>query len=133
MAGAPQPQESEQKPPPEPPSLAGCWLTAHFESRGDSQRDFVQADILDGGPDNRQATVLGREDVNLIVRCLTLLCEAFESMGGLNISVYSLRKLVKRQGLLFLFSQASHCFGIAFPIFGECSPPIGRVPPVSSD
>src|SRR2546421_12993775 len=31
MAGVP--PESEQKPPPaEPPSLAGCWLTARFES-----------------------------------------------------------------------------------------------------
>jgi hypothetical protein len=65
MAGAP--PESEQKPPPaEPPSLAGCWLTAHVESEGGSERDFVQADILDRGPDNRQATVLGREDVDLI-------------------------------------------------------------------
>src|SRR3989440_9143897 len=65
MAGAP--SESEQKPPPaEPPSLAGCWLTARFESEGGSQRDFVQADILHRGPDNRQATVLSREDVDLI-------------------------------------------------------------------
>ncbi len=66
MAGAP--QESEHKPPPpEPPSLAGCWLTARFESRGASlHRDFVQADVLDRRPDDRQATGLCREHVNLI-------------------------------------------------------------------
>src|SRR5689334_25034601 len=65
MAGAP--QESEQKRPlPEPPSLAGCWLTARFESEGGSQRDLVQADILDRGPDNRQATGLRRKHINLI-------------------------------------------------------------------
>ncbi|SRR5713226_10052679 len=56
----------ERKVPPKPPSLAGCWLTLCSETEADSHRDFVQTDVLDGGPDNGQATVLGREDVNLI-------------------------------------------------------------------
>ena len=43
---------------------------------------------------------------------------AFDGIGGLNMSVHGLRKLVKRQGFLFLFGQASHRFGIAFAIFG---------------
>ena len=58
---------------PNHPSLAGCWLTDRSLSRGALHRDFVQADVLDGGPDNRQATVLGREDINLIGRWCTLL------------------------------------------------------------
>ena len=33
----------------------------------------MQADILDGGPDNRQATALGGEDLDLIRRWRTLL------------------------------------------------------------
>src|SRR5437667_1510344 len=53
MAGAP--QEREPKPlPPEPPSLAGCWLTARSQSSAVSQRDSMQADVLDRRPDNRQ-------------------------------------------------------------------------------
>jgi hypothetical protein len=60
-------QESTQKPlPPKPPSLAGCWLTLGSETKAGSHRDFVQADILDRGPHNRQAAVFGGEDVNLI-------------------------------------------------------------------
>jgi hypothetical protein len=39
----------------------------------------VQADILGGGPDNRQATVLGREDVNLIGALHDVAEEAFAS------------------------------------------------------
>lgn len=46
------------------------WLVAGWTTRSESQaflhRDGVQADILDRGPDNRQATGLGREDIDLI-------------------------------------------------------------------
>ncbi len=64
MAGAR--QQGAQKPsPPNPPSLAGCWLTRGSEISGASERDFVQAYILDSGPHNGQATVLSREDINL--------------------------------------------------------------------
>jgi hypothetical protein len=92
----------------------------------------VQADILDRGPHNREATHLGGEDVNLIGALSHEASQTFDGIGGLKVPVYHLRKLVKREGLLFLFSQASHRFGIAFPIFGGSRPPIGRVPPVSS-
>src|SRR5258708_18667133 len=112
-------QESAQKPPPpKPPSLAGCWLTPGSETKACSHRDFVQADILDRGPHNRQAAILGGEDVNLIGALPHVAEEAFDGIGGLNMPVHDLRKLVKREGLLLLFSQASHRFGIAFPIFG---------------
>jgi hypothetical protein len=112
-------QESAQKPPPpKPPSLAGCWLTLGSETKAGSHRDFVQADILDRGPHNRQAAVLGGEDVDLIGALPHVAEEAFDGIGGLNMPVHGLRKLVKREGLLFLFSQASQRFGIAFTIFG---------------
>jgi len=61
-----------------------------------SQRKFVQADILDGGPDNRQATGLGREDINLIGALPHIAEETFDGIGRLNMSVQGLRKLVKR-------------------------------------
>jgi len=123
-------QESAQKPPPpQPPSLAGCWLTPGSETKADSHRDFVQADILDRGPHNRQAAVLGGEDANLIGALPHEASETFDGIGGLNMPVHGSRKCIERQGLLFLFSQASHRFGIAFAVFGECSPPIGVRPP----
>jgi hypothetical protein len=64
----------------------------------------VQADILDRCPHNRQAAVLGGENVNLISALPHVAEEAFDGIGGLNMSVHDLRKLVKREGLLFLFS-----------------------------
>jgi hypothetical protein len=98
-------QESAQKPlPPEPPSLAGCWLTLASETKADSHRDFVQADILDRGPHNRQATHLGGEDVNLIGALSHIAKQTFDGIGGLKVSVHHLRKRVKREGLLFLIS-----------------------------
>ncbi|SRR6266700_3711115 len=117
MAGAP--PESEQKPPPaEPPSLAGCWLTAHVESSAESEREFVQADILDRGPDNRQATVLGREDVDLISPLPHIAEETFNGISGLNVAMHRLRKRIKRQEVLFILSQASHRLWIALAVFG---------------
>jgi hypothetical protein len=70
----------------------------------------VQADILDRGPHNREATHLGGEDINLIDALSHIAKQTFDGIGGLKVSVYHLRKLVKREGLLFLFSQASHRF-----------------------
>ena len=117
MAGAP--SESEQKPPPaEPPSLAGCWLTARFESEGGSQRDFVQADIRHRSPDNRQATGFRRKHVNLIRPLPDIAKQALNGIGRLDVLMHALRELVKREGLLFLLSQASHRFWIALAVFG---------------
>jgi len=117
MAGAP--PESEQKPPPAaPPSLAGCWLTAHVESSGGSEREFVQADILDRGPDNRQATVLGREDVDLISPLPHITEETLNRIGRLNMSMHAGRELVKGEGVLFLLGQTSQRLWIALAVFG---------------
>jgi len=78
----------------------------------------VQANVLDGGPHNGQATVLGGEDVNLIGALPDIAKETLDGIGALNMPMHGHRKGVKRQGLLFLFSQASDRFGIAFAIFG---------------
>jgi hypothetical protein len=78
----------------------------------------VQTDILDRGPDDREATHLRRKHINLIGALPYIAKETFNGVGRLNMSVHGLWKLVKRQGLLFLLGQASHRFWIAFAIFG---------------
>jgi len=66
-----------------------------------SQREFVQADVLDGGPDDRQATGLRGEHINLIGALPHEAPQTFNRIGGLNVPVHRLRKLVKRQRFLF--------------------------------
>ena len=80
--------------------------------------DFVQADILHRCPDNRQATGLRREDVDLISPLPHIAEETLNGIGRLNVPMHRLRKRIKRQRLLFLLSQAPHRFWIAFAIFG---------------
>ncbi len=89
----------------------------------------MQADILDGGPDNCQATGLGREHINLIRTLPDITKQAFNGIGRLNVPTHTLRKRVKRERLLFLLSQASYCLWIALTVFGECSPSIVSMPP----
>ncbi len=67
---------------------------------------------------NRQATVLGREDVDLISPLPHIAEETFNGIGGLNVAVHRLRKRIKRQEMFFVLSQASHRFGIALTIPG---------------
>jgi len=96
-------QESAQKPlPPEPPSLAGCWLTLASETKADSHRDFVQADILDRGPHDGEATGLRREHIDLIGALSHIAKETLKGIGGLNVPVHRLRKGIKRQQVLFI-------------------------------
>jgi hypothetical protein len=78
----------------------------------------VQADVLDGGPDNRQATVLRREHVDLIGTLTHIAKQAFNRVGGLNVPVQRLRKRIKRQEVRFVFPEASHRLWIALAIFG---------------
>ncbi len=78
----------------------------------------MQANILHRGPDNRQATGFRRKDVDLIGALAHITKEAFNGVRGSNVPVHSLRKGIKGQEVLFVFSQASHRFGIALSIFG---------------
>ena len=67
-----------------------AFLRAVISPRASFDRDFVQTDVLDGGPDNRQATGLRREHINLIGALSHAAKQAFDSIGGLNMSVYAL-------------------------------------------
>jgi hypothetical protein len=46
--------------------MADCLLTDSDHCSDGSHREFVQANVLDRGPDNREATGLGRKHVNLV-------------------------------------------------------------------
>ena len=53
------PENGDKPSPPEPPCFAaGCLLLATFQLSRLSHRNLVQANILDGGPDNGQSAAL---------------------------------------------------------------------------
>ena len=64
----------------------------------------MQTDILDGGPDNREATALRCEHVDLIRPLPYIAEETLNGIGALNVSVHALRKRIKRQEVFFIFS-----------------------------
>ncbi len=64
----------------------------------------VQANILDGDPDNRQATGLGVEDIDLIGALAHKAPQAFHGIGGLNVPVHALGKGIKCSEVLFILS-----------------------------
>ena len=112
-------QENGQKtPPPEPARKAGCLMTSSDHGSHASHRNFMQADVLDRGPDNREATGLRREDVDLIGALTNVTEETLDGIGGPDVPVHRLRKIVKGESLLLLLGQAPHSLWIAFAIFG---------------
>ncbi len=78
----------------------------------------MQANVLDRGPDNRETTGLGREDVDLISALPHITEETFNGIGGLNVPMHRLRKRIKRQQVLFVLSQASYRLWIALRVLG---------------
>jgi hypothetical protein len=58
----------------------------------------VQAHILDGGPDNRQATGFRGEDIDLIGALAHITKEAFNGVRGANVPVHGLRKGINEIG-----------------------------------
>jgi len=64
----------------------------------------VQADVLDRGPDNGQATGLGREHVNLVGALSHIAKKTFDSVGRLNVTMHDLGKRIKCQHMLFVLS-----------------------------
>jgi hypothetical protein len=53
-------------------------------------RDFVQTNVLDGGPDDRQTTGLCREDLDLISPLAHIAEKTLNRIGGLNVAVHGL-------------------------------------------
>lgn len=88
--------------------------------------------MLDRGPDDRQATGLGREHVNLVGALSHIAKETFDGVGRLNVTMHDLRKRIKCQQMLLILSQAAHRFGIALSVLGGSRRPIGSTPPAVS-
>jgi hypothetical protein len=84
-----------------PSRLVACSSLA-LSSQASFQRDFAQTNILDRGPDNREATGLGGEDINLIGALAHIAEETLDGIGRLNVSVHGGREFVKRQEVLFI-------------------------------
>ena len=78
----------------------------------------MQTDVLDGRPDNGQATGLRRKHINLISALPHIAEQTLNGIRRLNVSMHALRKGIKRQEVLFVFSQASHRFWIALSVLG---------------
>ena len=78
----------------------------------------MQADILNGCPDNGKATSLRSKYIDLIGALPNIAEETLDGIRGLNVSMQRGRKVIKRQEMLFIFHQASHGFTIAPRIFG---------------
>ena len=76
----------------------------------------MQPDILDRGPDNRQATGLCGEHVNLVGALSHIAKETFDGISRLNVTMHHLRKRIKRQQMLFVLSQTSDGLWIALSI-----------------
>ena len=57
----------------------------------------MQADILDRRPDDRQATGLRREHINLISALTHIAEQTFNGIRALKMSVHRLRKPIKRK------------------------------------
>jgi hypothetical protein len=109
---------SKKTPLPEPTIPAGCFFPSRHQFSGALHGDFVQADILDCGPDNSQATDLCREDVDLLGALPHKASETLNGIGALNGAVHPLGKGIKGQKVLFILNQASYRFWIALSVLG---------------
>ena len=108
-----------QPSPPEPLLLlTGYLLTRTRQLSHSSHRDFVQANILDRRLDNREATGLSREDINLISTLPHITKQALDGVRSLNRSMHRLRKCIQGHEVLFILSQATHRCWIALSVLG---------------
>lgn len=80
-----------------------------------------QTNILHSGPYNREAGCLGCERVNLIRSLSYIAKKTFYRIGGANVAVHHLRKVVIGQKMLLVFAEAADGFWIALLVLGfEC-------------
>jgi hypothetical protein len=79
-----------------------CALPLPFSPLGLFERDFSQSNAFDRCPDDGQATHLGREHIDLVSPLAHVAEETLDGIGGLDGAMHRLRKVVKRQRLVFL-------------------------------
>jgi len=105
---------------PKRPRDAPHQLVAHPVGRSPFSlaETLVKTDILDRGPDNRQATGFCREHVNLVGALSHIAKETFDGVGRLNVTMHALRKRIKCQHMLLVLSQTAYRFWIALSILG---------------
>ncbi len=72
-----------------------------------------QVDILHHSPDDCQTRRLRREGVNLIGALPNIAKQAFNGIGAPNVAMHDLWKGIKRQKMVFIFTQATNRFWIA--------------------
>jgi hypothetical protein len=75
-----------------------AFLAAVIRVRGLLQRDFVQTDILHGGPNDGQAAGFRREHIYLIGALSHIAEETFDRISALNIPMDGGRELVNEVG-----------------------------------
>ena len=80
-------------------------------------------DILHHRRDNGQATGFCCEGINLIGALPNIAKETFNGIGAANVPMHDLRKGIKREKMLFIFTEAADSFGIALLVFGGSRPP----------
>jgi hypothetical protein len=80
-------------------------------------------DILHDRPNNGQTARFRRESVNLVCPLPNIAEKAFNGIGRANVTMHHLWEGIKRQQMLFIFTEAADRFGIALLVCGECSPP----------
>ncbi len=104
--------QRRKKPPPANPVLkAGSFLTLYcalplpLSPPGLFHRDFSEGNALDGGPDDGQATHLSREHVDLVGPLTDEAPKTLDGVGGPDVAMHGLWKVVKGQRLVFLLAQ----------------------------
>jgi hypothetical protein len=73
---------------------------------------------LHHGPNNRQTTGFRGKGVNLISTPSDIAKQTFNRVGASDIPMHDLWEGIKRQEMLFIFTQAAHRFWIAPVVFG---------------
>src|SRR6266536_5949822 len=83
-----------------------------------ADRNPWQTYPLHYSPNNGQATGFRRERINLIGASSNITKKAFNRIGGANVTVHDWRKRVKGEEMVFVFTEAADCFGVALLVFG---------------
>src|SRR5450432_1406048 len=83
-----------------------------------ADRNPWQTNILHNSPYNRDAGCFGCEGVNLIRSLSYIAKKTFNRIGGANVTVHHLWKVVIGQKMFLVFTKAANGFRIAFLVLG---------------